>query len=93
MPNKRSYNITSTTVLTAVSDYDTVSTNDRVSVENNSDGDVELYWGQTMQADVYSCQNTFRAYDGFHTKGQMYIKNVTGTGGEVVVHVWRDSRA
>lgn len=89
MANKRAYAVTATTTIASVASYDTVSTNDHVSVENNGEYDVELYWGQTDAVDLHSTAQTFRAYDGFLTKGQLYVKSIGGSS-PIVVHVWRE---
>lgn len=87
--NKRAYKVSSTTTIAAVSDYDTETIFNKVSVVNNTDGDVEVYFGQQDVPQLIVPYKGRLAFDGFIAQGQAYIKNLTGTGGDVYLHVWR----
>ncbi len=88
---KRAYKQTSTTTLTAFDsgNYDTETIFNKVGVINLTDGDVSLYFGQQAVPEIIVPTNTSLAFDGFVLKGQCYVKNSTGTGGVVYLHVWR----
>jgi hypothetical protein len=58
-------------------------------VINQTDGDVEVYFGQTDHPDIICPSNLNLAFDGFQLQGQVYIKNSTGTGGSVYLHFWK----
>ena len=89
MANKRAYKATSTTSIAPIVDYDTGTMFNKVSVVNLTDGDVEVYFGQQTVPQLIVPFEAELAFDGFTVQGQAYIKNLTGTGGLVYLHVWR----
>lgn len=86
----RSFVVTSTVTLTDIPNWDTRTRFTNITVENNTNGDVELYLGTDAFVSITCKQDTYRAFDGFVTQGSAKIKNSTGTGGEVIIHVWRE---
>jgi len=89
MVNKRAYKVASTTTIAAVSDYDDQTPFNKVSVVNTTDGDVEVYFGQQTNPQLIVPYQSELAFDGFTVQGQAYVRNLTGTGGDVYLHVWR----
>lgn len=83
----RSYKVTSTTSFAPVSGYSATAPYNKVAVQNNSDGDVEIYFGDTA-TNIIVLQGWGVALDGFQVKGTANVKNITGTGGSVVLTVW-----
>lgn len=93
MSGKRSFALTSTTSIQAVSSYDVDVTFDHVLVDNTTDGDVEIYFGQQSidlsRPDLVVSSSVQIVLDDFVFKGQAYYKNSTGTGGPLKLTVWR----
>ena len=89
--SRRVYQGTSTTSIAALdaSNYDTATLFNHVAVVNDTDGTLEVYFGQQTIPDIILPIDTSLAFDGFLAKGQCYIKNSSGTGGAVTVYVWR----
>ena len=86
---RRAYKATSTTSIAPIADFDTGTMFNKVSVVNLTDGDVEVYFGQQEVPSLIVPYQVELAFDGFVVQGQAYIKNLTGTGGLVYLHVWR----
>lgn len=86
---RKVFDVTSTTSYVAVANFDTDTAYSHISVENYSDGDVYIAVEDQTHPDVICPQDTDRVYDGFNLIGTMYVKNNTGTGGRVVITVWR----
>lgn len=86
---KRAYKAVSTNVLTAISDCILEIRNNHISVINKTDGDLEIYINETDNPVLIIPSGVGLAYDDFLAQGQVYIKNSTGTGGEVYIHVWK----
>jgi hypothetical protein len=89
--SKRSYSQASTTTIAALSPstYDTSTQFNHVAVVNDTDGTLELYFGQQTLPDLLIPEGVTLAFDGFLVQGQCYIRNSTGTGGDVTLYVWR----
>ena len=90
MANKRAYKQTSTTSLVNISGFDTGTVFDRISVVNLTDGDVEVYLSADTSTPILIVASNLKlAFDEFRFRGQIAIKNSTGTGGAVYIHVWQ----
>lgn len=89
MANRRAYKLTSTTTLTEQVGIDVFIYTNHVSVINQTDGDVELYFGQTDSPDIILPKNYNLAFDNFQVQGKIYLRNSTGTGGSVYLHLWK----
>ena len=82
------YKVTSTTTLTAVSNCVVTPQTNHLSVMNLTDGDIELYVGDTVNPQIICPKATLLAFDNKSTNGQAYVRNSTGTGGAVYLHFW-----
>lgn len=85
----RTVTFTSTTSYAAVSGI-TGSPNIReFSVINKTDGDIAIRFGGTSgDPDFVVAQGMAYVHDSEEVAGQMYIKNLTGTGGTVYVRAF-----
>ena len=86
---KPAWKVTSTTTLTPISGLVLFTYTNHLSVINNTDGDIELYIGDTSYPQIIIPKLTMLAFDNFQVQGQAYIKNITGTGGDVYLHFWK----
>lgn len=83
----------STTTKTAVAGAIAQTDSNHFSIMNRSDGDVEVYIGDSPLPEIICPSNVALAFDEFTYQGQVYIKNSTGSGGPVYIHTWkRDNR-
>jgi hypothetical protein len=87
---KKVFDVTSTASYVAVTDFDVDTYYSHLSVENYTDGDVYIAVGSQSFPDLICAQDTDRVFDCFNFSGTMYVKNNTGTGGRVIITVWRD---
>lgn len=88
--NRRSFEVTSTASYVAIANFDTDTAYNHIAIENYTDGDVYIAVNDTTYPDMICKQDTVRVFDDFTIFGTMYVKNNTGTGGTVVVTVWKD---
>jgi hypothetical protein len=84
------YKLTSTTSWVAVPVWDTAGRRVAISIENQTDGDVELAFQNHSNgpAEIICPIDREKVLDNFFIVGQAYIRNSTGTGGTVYLHVW-----
>jgi hypothetical protein len=91
MASRVAKKVTSTTTLTAVSGMIGAINTDHISVINKSDGDVEVYAdGDDLNPAIICPTEVYLAFDNFIFQGQLKIKNSTGTGGDVYLHIWKE---
>ncbi len=83
----RSFVLTSNLTAQPVANYDVDAPFNHVSVTNNTDGNVEVYFG-SERVNLIVAQGFVIAFDGFTAKGQAYVRNISGSGGEVVLVLW-----
>lgn len=88
--NRKVFDVTSTTSYVAVTSFDSDTSYNHISVENHSDGDVSVAIGDQTYPDLICAFDTDRVMDNFNFIGTMYVKNSSGTGGRVIITVWRD---
>lgn len=86
---KPAYKFTSSTVLTAVPECVLDTRTNHISVMNKTDGDIEVYIGHTTFPIMIIPSGVALTGDEFEQQGQLYIKNSTGTGGDVYIHFWK----
>lgn len=61
----------------------------KVLIENYTDGDVELAFGNTaLGADIRVKKDTDKVVDDDVFVGTLSVRNITGTGGHVYLRVW-----
>lgn len=87
---RKVFDVTSTSSYVAVANFDIDTTYSHILVENYTDGDVYVAFGDQTHPDIICVQNTDKILDSFNVIGTMYVKNNTGTGGRVVISLWRD---
>lgn len=86
---RAAFKFTSSTTLTPVPDCILEIKNNHISIMNKTDGDIEIYIGFLDYPVLIVPSDIGIAYDEFQSQGQMYIKNTTGTGGDVYIHFWK----
>jgi hypothetical protein len=59
-----------------------------IAIENFTDGEVQLAYSN-LEPIIISKEDTMKVFDSWDTRGQIYIRNSTGTGGTVLLHFWR----
>lgn len=87
--NARTVTVTSTTSYAAVSGIDGSPDIRELSVQNLTDGDIALQFGGTSgQPHLVVTQGMSYMHDSDALQGQLYIKNLTGSGGTVYIRAW-----
>lgn len=86
---KRTVTFTSTTSYVAVTEITGVPNIREFSVQNQTDGDIAIRFGDTTgEPDFIIPKGVSYVHDSEEVAGQMYIKNLTGTGGTVYVRAF-----
>jgi hypothetical protein len=87
--DKRTVTFTSTTSYAAVSGITGTPNIREFSVQNLTDGDIAIQFGSTSgNPHIVVARGLAYVHDSDEMTGQMYIKNLTGTGGTVYVRAW-----
>ena len=87
------FKVISTTTKTDIPGCIAMTDSNHLSIMNRSDGDVEVYAGPSPYPIIICPSNVALAFDEFTFQGQISIKNSTGGGGPVYIHIWkRDNR-
>ncbi len=87
--DKRTVTFTSTTSYAAVTGITGAPNIREFSVQNMTDGDIAIQFGGTSgDPHIVVAEGLAYVHDSDEMTGQMYIKNLTGTGGTVYVRAW-----
>lgn len=86
--DKRTVTFTSTTSYAAVSGISGAPNLREFSVQNQTDGDIAIRFGTSGDPHFVVSQGMSYIHDSDECQGQMYIRNLNGTGGTVYVRAW-----
>lgn len=82
----------STTSWQQLTEYGSSYGFNHISVQNYTDGDIEVAWEEATEADILVKKDTSGMYDFIFGNSPIYVRNVSGTGGNVYFKVWTNPK-
>lgn len=85
---KSDVTVVSTASWEVVAEFGTGYGFNHILVRNYTDGDVEIAFGDTTYPDMVIKEDSDVVLDDFYGKSPVYVRNSSGTGGNVYIKVW-----